>query len=138
LSFVKVEEKSRLSGPPVWGVQNRYFRRTRTFDRAYCLNYQLHKHNNRINTTGVSGHGLPQRRHGRNLHGPEYGFNGLRVENLPSPAGRFLCNPLISGNDGGHSIHVRELGRRGVRLYGRFEGADDAQYVVEHLAGRRA
>nr|WP_142045569.1 NAD(P)/FAD-dependent oxidoreductase [Arthrobacter sp. SLBN-100] len=60
-----------------------------------------------------------------NLHGPEYGFNGLQVENLPSPAARFLCNPLISGNDGGHSIHVRELGRRGVRLHGRFEGADD-------------
>jgi putative flavoprotein involved in K+ transport len=60
-----------------------------------------------------------------NLHGPERGMNGLQVENLPSPAGRFLCNPLISGNDGGHSIHVRELGRRGVRLHGRFEGADD-------------
>jgi putative flavoprotein involved in K+ transport len=60
-----------------------------------------------------------------NLRGPEYGFNGLQVGNLPSPAGRFLCNPLISGNDGGHSIHVRELGRRGVRLHGRFEGAAD-------------
>lgn len=60
-----------------------------------------------------------------NLHGPEHGIKGLQVENLPSPAGRFQCNPLISGNDGGHSIHVRGLGRRGVRLHGRFEGADD-------------
>ncbi|MDR7161330.1 NAD(P)/FAD-dependent oxidoreductase [Arthrobacter sp. BE255] len=60
-----------------------------------------------------------------NLHGPEYGLNGFRVENLPSPAGRFMCNPLVSGNDGGHSVHLRELGRRGVRLHGRFEGADD-------------
>ena len=60
-----------------------------------------------------------------NLHGPEFGLNGFRVENLPSPAGRFMCNPLVSGNDGGHSIHLRELGRRGVRLHGRFEGADD-------------
>jgi hypothetical protein len=49
-----VEEKSRLSGPPVWGVQNRYFRRTRTFDRAYCLNYELHKHNNRNDSTRES------------------------------------------------------------------------------------
>jgi putative flavoprotein involved in K+ transport len=60
-----------------------------------------------------------------NLHGPEYGIHGLQVQNLPSPAGRFLCNPLISGNDGGHRIHLRELGRRGVHLHGRFEGADD-------------
>jgi putative flavoprotein involved in K+ transport len=60
-----------------------------------------------------------------NLHGPDHGITGLQVENLPSPAGRFLCNPLISGNDGGHGIRVRELGRRGVRLHGRFEGADD-------------
>ncbi|UEL29516.1 NAD(P)/FAD-dependent oxidoreductase [Pseudarthrobacter sp. L1SW] len=60
-----------------------------------------------------------------NLHGPEYGINGFQVEQLPSPAARFMCNPLVSGNDGGHSIRVRELGRRGVRLHGRFEGTDD-------------
>lgn len=60
-----------------------------------------------------------------NLHGPEYGINGLQREQLPSPAARFACNPLISGNDGGHSIHLRELGRRGVRLHGHFEGTDD-------------
>jgi putative flavoprotein involved in K+ transport len=74
-----------------------------------------------------------------NLHGPEYGINGFRVENLPSPAARFLCNPLVSGNDGGHSIHLRELGRRGVRLHGRFEGADDAGITFsDDLPGRLA
>ena len=57
--------------------------------------------------------------------GPDYGINGLHVGQLPSPAARFLCNPLISGNDGGHSIHLRELGRRGLRLHGHFEGTDD-------------
>ncbi|MCB5290655.1 flavin-containing monooxygenase [Arthrobacter sp. SO3] len=57
-----------------------------------------------------------------NLHGPEYGINGLQTEQLPSPAARFTCNPLISGNGGGHSIRLRDLGRRGVRLHGRFEG----------------
>ncbi len=60
-----------------------------------------------------------------NLHGPKYGINGLQVEQLPSPAARFMCNPLVSGNDGGHSIHLRDLGRRGVRLHGHFEGLDD-------------
>ena len=59
-----------------------------------------------------------------NQHGPEYGVNGLQREQLPSPAARFMCNPLISGNDGGHSIRLRELGRRGVRLHGHFEGTE--------------
>ncbi|MEV8041862.1 NAD(P)/FAD-dependent oxidoreductase [Arthrobacter sp. NPDC080082] len=60
-----------------------------------------------------------------NLHGPAFGINGLQADQLPSPAARFMCNPLISGNGGGHSIHLRGLGRRGVRLHGRFEGTDD-------------
>lgn len=64
-----------------------------------------------------------------NLHGPEYGINGLQSEQLPSPAARFMCNPLISGNGGGHGIHLRDLGRRGVRLHGRFEGTDDGVLV---------
>jgi putative flavoprotein involved in K+ transport len=60
-----------------------------------------------------------------NLHGPEHGINGLMTDHLPSPAARFMCNPLLSGNDGGHSIHLRDLGRRGVRLHGHLEAADD-------------
>ena len=64
-----------------------------------------------------------------NLHGPDYGLNGLQADQLPSPAARFMCNPLISGNGGGHSIHLRDLGRRGVRLHGRFEGTDDGDLV---------
>jgi putative flavoprotein involved in K+ transport len=61
------------------------------------------------------------------LHGPEYGLNGLAVESLPSPAARFGCNPLLSGADGGHDIHLRDLGRRGVRLHGHLEAADDGE-----------
>ncbi|MET1087177.1 MAG: SidA/IucD/PvdA family monooxygenase [Arthrobacter sp.] len=34
-----------------------------------------------------------------NLHGPKYGINGYQVDSLPSPAARFMCNPLVSGND---------------------------------------
>ena len=64
-----------------------------------------------------------------NVHGPEYGINALLVDHLPSPAGRFLCNPLLSGNGGGHSVHLRGLGRRGVRLHGRFEGIDGGALV---------
>lgn len=60
-----------------------------------------------------------------NLHGPAAGITGLQADQLPSPAARLFCNPQISGNNGGHSIHLRDLGRRGVHLHGRFEGMDD-------------
>ncbi|MGO4858503.1 flavin-containing monooxygenase [Arthrobacter sp. 2MCAF14] len=61
------------------------------------------------------------------IHGPEYGVNALTVGQLPSPAARFACNPLLSGTDGGHDIHLRELGRKGVRLHGHLEAADDGE-----------
>lgn len=61
--------------------------------------------------------------------GPDYGLNGLTVGQLPSPAARFVCNPLVSGADGGHDIHLRDLGRRGVRLHGHLEAADDGDLV---------
>lgn len=74
-----------------------------------------------------------------NLHGPDFGINALQAEQLPSPAARFMCNPLISGNDGGHSIRLRELGRRGVRLHGHFEGTDDGVLTFsDDLAARMA
>ncbi len=58
-------------------------------------------------------------------HGPDYGINALTREALPSPALRFAPNPLLSGTDGGHSIHLRELGRRGIHLHGHLEAVDD-------------
>ncbi|KUM40229.1 NAD(P)/FAD-dependent oxidoreductase [Arthrobacter sp. EpRS71] len=58
-------------------------------------------------------------------HGPDYGVNALTTEALPSPALRFAPNPLLSGIDGGHSIHLRELGRRGMHLHGHLETIDD-------------
>lgn len=73
------------------------------------------------------------------LHGPEHGLNGLTVERLPSPAARFACNPLLSGADGGHDIHLRDLGRRGIRLHGHLEAADDGDLVFsDDLAERLA
>ncbi|RAX15939.1 FAD-dependent oxidoreductase [Pseudarthrobacter sp. AG30] len=74
-----------------------------------------------------------------NVHGPDFGINALLVDQLPSPAGRFLCNPLLSGTGGGHSVRLRGLGRRGVRLHGRFEGVDDGVPVfTDDLAQRLA
>jgi putative flavoprotein involved in K+ transport len=74
-----------------------------------------------------------------NLHGPDYGINGLQAAQLPSPAARFMCNPLISGNDGGHTIRLRDLGRRGVRLHGHYEETDDGAITFsDDLAARIA
>jgi putative flavoprotein involved in K+ transport len=47
----------------------------------------------------------------------------------PSPAARFAYNPLVSGADGGHDIHLRDLGRRGGRQHGHSEAADDGGVV---------
>ncbi|WP_426302449.1 flavin-containing monooxygenase [Arthrobacter sp. R-11] len=63
------------------------------------------------------------------IHGPEYGLNAFRTEQLPSPAARFACNPLLSGTDGGHAIHLRDLGRQGMRLHGHLDGVDDGELV---------
>ena len=61
------------------------------------------------------------------IQGPEYGINALTVGQLPSPAARSACNPLFTGADGGHDIHLRELVRQGVRLHGHLEAADDGE-----------
>lgn len=59
------------------------------------------------------------------MNGHKYGFNAPTPEQLPSPALRFACNPLLSGAEGGHDVHLRDLGRRGIRLHGHLESADD-------------
>lgn len=63
------------------------------------------------------------------LHGSAYGFAPPGPDQLPSPAARFACNSLFSGRNGGHDICLRELGSRGIRLHGRFEGADDGALI---------
>ncbi|WP_258191015.1 hypothetical protein [Arthrobacter sp. PAMC25284] len=61
--------------------------------------------------------------------GPEYGLNGLTVGQLLSPVVRFACNPLVSGADCGHDIHLRDPGRHGVRLHGHLDAADDGDFL---------
>lgn len=73
------------------------------------------------------------------IHGPEYGINAFRVESLPSPAARFGCNPLLSGTNGGHAIHLRDLGRQCMHLHGHLEAVDDGELVfTDDLAERLA
>lgn len=73
------------------------------------------------------------------MHGPEFGVAALSVDKLPSPAARFACNPLLTGADGGHDIHLRDLARRGIHLHGHLEGIEDgAAFFTDDLARRLA
>ncbi|QOT21784.1 hypothetical protein [Paenarthrobacter sp. YJN-D] len=62
-------------------------------------------------------------------HGPDYGTRAL-TRALPSPAARLALNPLLSGTDGGHSIHLSELGRRDMHLDGHLEALDDGDTIL--------
>lgn len=61
------------------------------------------------------------------LHGEEVGVHFPTVADLPSPAHRFMCNPHVSGTQGGHDINLRDFARRGMQLYGRLEALDGAR-----------
>jgi putative flavoprotein involved in K+ transport len=46
------------------------------------------------------------------------------VGELPNPRAKFACNPHLSGHGGGHDTNLRQMGLDGIRLAGRFAGAD--------------
>jgi putative flavoprotein involved in K+ transport len=59
--------------------------------------------------------------------GAEVGVELPTVESLPDPRARFACNPHLSGHGGGHDTNLRRFAADGIRLVGRFEGADAGQ-----------
>jgi putative flavoprotein involved in K+ transport len=73
------------------------------------------------------------------LHGAEVGVAFPTVDDLPTPAARFDCNPHVSGNHGGQDIQLRQFARRGIHLYGRLESFDGATArFTEDLPARLA
>ena len=46
------------------------------------------------------------------------------VDQLPDPRAKFGCNPHLSGHGGGHDTNLRRFAASGMRLVGRFTGAD--------------
>jgi len=59
--------------------------------------------------------------------GREVGTSLPTVEELPSPAARFRCNPQLSGHGTPHDTNLRQMAAAGLRLVGRLEGADGAR-----------
>ena len=62
-------------------------------------------------------------------HGESVGTPLPLASQLPDPRLRFACNPHLSGHDGGHEVNLRRLARDGMRLVGRFQGADGERAV---------
>ena len=58
------------------------------------------------------------------LDGPRVGVELPSVDKLPDPRARFACNPHLSGHGGGHDTDLRRFAAEGIRLVGRFDGAD--------------
>lgn len=56
--------------------------------------------------------------------GPEFETPLPPVDRLPDPRMKFACNPHLSGHAGGHDTNLRQMAKDGVRLAGRFDGAD--------------
>jgi putative flavoprotein involved in K+ transport len=75
---------------------------------------------------------LPRRYRGRELVNwlIETGLADETPESLPSPAARLICNPPVSGNDGGHDCNPRSLAKRGAILLGRVEGIEDGMVRI--------
>jgi putative flavoprotein involved in K+ transport len=72
---------------------------------------------------------IPRRRHGRDIvHWLiELGLSDETVDKLPSPAARLACNPITTGNDGGHDLNPRTLAADGVVLVARIAAVDGAR-----------
>jgi putative flavoprotein involved in K+ transport len=103
---------------------------------------ELHRAGREVHLAVSKCSTAPRRYRGRDLgwwllqvfqHGAEVGVEAK----LPSPAARLAPNPIVSGQQGGHSIDLRQFARDGIRLYGRLESADGTMVrFTDDLADR--
>lgn len=52
------------------------------------------------------------------------------VEQLSTPTAKFVCNPHVSGKNGGHDINLRQLAREGVVLLGRLQAIQGNRVIL--------
>jgi putative flavoprotein involved in K+ transport len=85
---------------------------------------------------------VPRRYRGRDIFwwlralvvdGPRVGAELPTVAQLPDPRAMFACNPQLSGHGGGHDVNLRRFAAQGIRLVGRFQGAEAhrAQFAAD-------
>jgi putative flavoprotein involved in K+ transport len=58
------------------------------------------------------------------------GFFDRTIDQLPSSAAKFACNPHVSGNHGGHDINLRQFARQGMILLGHAQAAQGKQIIL--------
>ena len=75
---------------------------------------------------------VPRRHRGRDVAAwmLETGVVHTPVSALEDPSARYATQPMMSGNDGGHSITLHSLARRGVTVVGRLVGVDDDKLII--------
>ena len=56
--------------------------------------------------------------------GESHGTPLPSVDSLPDPKARFVCNPHLSGRNGGHDTNLRRMAMDGIHLAGRLTDAD--------------
>ena len=58
------------------------------------------------------------------------GFYDRTLDQLPSAAAKFACNPHVSGNQGGHDTNLRQFARQGMTLLGHVQAAQGKQLLL--------
>ncbi|MDW3218231.1 MAG: NAD(P)/FAD-dependent oxidoreductase [Acidimicrobiales bacterium] len=83
---------------------------------------------------------VPRRHRGRDVVAwmMDMGVAHTPVGALEDPRARYAAQPMLSGNDGGHSISLHSLARRGVTVVGRLVGAEGTRLQIGDNLGEAA
>jgi putative flavoprotein involved in K+ transport len=93
---------------------------------------ELHESGRRVYLSTSSCGRVPRRYRGKDSTWwlARLGFYDRTVDQLPSPTAKFVCNPHVSGNQGGHDINLRHFARQGMTLLGHVQAAHDKQVFL--------
>jgi putative flavoprotein involved in K+ transport len=93
---------------------------------------ELHESGRRVYLSTSSCGRVPRRYRGKDSTWwlARQGFYDRTVEQLPSPTAKFVCNPHVSGNQGGHDINLRQFARQGMTLLGHVHAAQGKQVLL--------
>ena len=75
---------------------------------------------------------MPRRYRGKDIFfwGDKLGIFDRTVDQLTSPAQRFVANPQFTGKDGGRALNLHQFALDGVRLLGHLQDADGTRLAI--------
>lgn len=71
------------------------------------------------------------------MNGAQYGVGLPSADQLPDPTMKFLANPHVSGQHGGHDTNLRRFAAEGMTLAGRLTAADGERVTFAPDLGER-